>query len=380
MGKSFKFIRKSIYVSSAGKLAIIAFTCCVLKIASENINFSSFASSWNIDGISIPYKIIQMEFGSYTDRPVFPVELEFPLSFDHEKSKESTGINCTNGTENNRISLTDTTTLSVPEANSNEENKNSAPTTDNYEAQDKSYSADYITIKNTTDYTIDVESLLSKELGFSANDGAEVLIVHTHGSEAYSPSDGNIYEESDHYRTLDKNYNVVKIGSILEEELEKKNITVTHDETLYDYPNYNDSYSNAAAGIFSAVEKNENIKIVIDLHRDAMEDEDGTVYKTIADIGDTPCAQIMLVVGTNGSGLSHDKWEENLSFALKIQSVMNEKYPTLARPLNITKYRYNQHATTGSIIVEVGCNGNTLTEASNAIKYFADCLAEVLYG
>ena len=40
-----------------------------------------------------------------------------------------------------------------------------------------------IYLKNKTEYEIDVEGLLSEPLDFSADDGARVLIVHTHGSE-----------------------------------------------------------------------------------------------------------------------------------------------------------------------------------------------------
>jgi stage II sporulation protein P len=57
---------------------------------------------------------------------------------------------------------------------------------------------------------------------------------------------------------------------------------------------------------------------------------------------------------------------------------MNEKYPGLTRPMKLSQYRYNQQATTGSLIVEVGCTGNTLQESLRGIEYFADCLGDVL--
>ena len=46
-------------------------------------------------------------------------------------------------------------------------------------------------------------------------------------------------------------------------------------------------------------------------------------------------------------------------------------YPTLMRPVSVTSERYNQHLTTGSMILEVGSNGNTLREALNAVRLFA---------
>ncbi|MGM9521902.1 MAG: stage II sporulation protein P [Oscillospiraceae bacterium] len=239
-------------------------------------------------------------------------------------------------------------------------------------------STEGIYIKNKTDYEIDVEGLLTQPLEFSAADGAQVLIIHTHGSEAYMPDGDDVYEPSDPSRTEDKDYNVVRVGDELERVLTERGITVIHDRELYDYPSYAGSYSRAYEAICAYLEEYPDIKVVIDLHRDALEADDGTIYKTVADIGDTPCAQVMLIAGTNFSGLSHDNWQKNLSFALKIQAQMVAEYPTLARPLSISQYRYNQNATSGSLIAEIGSNGNTLQEALCAVRYFGECLADVL--
>ena len=125
-----------------------------------------------------------------------------------------------------------------------------------------------------------------------------------------------------------------------------------------------------------------NIKIVLDIHRDAMIDADGTKYKTYAQIDKNgevlDSAQIMLVVGTNEGGMTHPEWEKNLSFAVKLQNVLNELYPGLMRPINLRQERFNQHATTGSLILEIGSSGNTLGEALTAIDLFADGLIALL--
>lgn len=238
-------------------------------------------------------------------------------------------------------------------------------------------SGEGIYLKNRTSYDIDVEELLAKPMDFFP-DSSAVLIVHTHGSEAYNPDGDDIYEPSDPSRTEDKNFNVVRVGDELEGILTGRGVTVYHDRQLYDYPSYAGSYDRALEAINAQLSAHPEIKVVIDLHRDALESDDGTVYKTVADIGDTPCAQVMLICGTNYSGLKHPDWRENLSFALKLQRQMVDNYPTLARPLKISEYRYNQHATKGSLIAEVGCNGNTLQEALTAVRYFGDCLANVL--
>ncbi len=233
-----------------------------------------------------------------------------------------------------------------------------------------------IYIKNRTDYSINLKELLDKPLSFSVKSSA-VLIVHTHGSEAYNPAGQDKYVPSDPSRTEDKNFNVVRLGDELEKILTSRGITVYHDRELHDYPSYAGSYERTLTAINAQLKAHPEICVVIDLHRDALEG-DGKLYKTVAQVGDRPSAQVMLICGTNFSGLKHPGWRDNLSFAMKLQKAMVTKYPTLARPLKISEYRYNQHATPGSLILEVGTNGNTLQEALTALTYFGDCMAGVL--
>ena len=234
-----------------------------------------------------------------------------------------------------------------------------------------------IYVKNKSKYTPDFQTLLETPLKFSAATGAAVLIIHTHGSEAYNPAGEDIYVASDPSRTEDTRFNVVRVGDELERVLTERGVTVIHDRELYDYPSYNGSYDRSLASIKAHLKENPEIKVVIDLHRDALEG-DGKLYKTVAGVGEEPCAQVMLICGSDSSGLKHPNWRENLTFALKIQHKMVTDYPTLARPLKISQYRYNQHATTGSLIAEIGTNGNTLREALAAARYFGACLAQVL--
>jgi stage II sporulation protein P len=175
-----------------------------------------------------------------------------------------------------------------------------------------------ITLKNSTDYDIDIDGLLNEPLKLDISESEpSVLIIHTHGSESYMPDDS--YEESDSYRTEDSEYNVVKVGSVLEQALESYGINVVHDTYLYDYPEYTGAYSRALDAIEKWLVKYPSISTVIDLHRDAISDENGKQYKTVAQIGQQTCSQILLVVGTDYSGLEHPQWRENMKFALRLQ-------------------------------------------------------------
>jgi len=86
----------------------------------------------------------------------------------------------------------------------------------------------------------------------------------------------------------------------------------------------------------------------------------------------------MLVVGTDQGGLHHPDWEENLANALKLQAVLEGAYPGLCRNLDLRTERFNQHATAGSILIEVGTNGNTLEQSLRSAQLLGDGLAQLL--
>lgn len=240
-------------------------------------------------------------------------------------------------------------------------------------------SPDGIVMQNTSGLEIDVERLLSEPLELElAEEGPQVLIIHTHASEAYTQVPGEEYEESDPYRTQDKSKSIIHVGDVLAEELSARGVSVVHDRGTYDYPSYAGSYSNTLEAIKGYLERYPSISLVIDLHRDARAADDGDQYKTIAEINGKKCSQIMLVVGTNGAGLEHPEWEKNMKLALRLEYEMNRSYPSLARPVGASEYRYNQHMTSGSLIVEVGAAGNTLSESVEAVRYFADVYASVI--
>ena len=235
-----------------------------------------------------------------------------------------------------------------------------------------------LSIKNETSYDIDVSGMLSEGSQVKLPAGEpQILIIHTHSSEAYTPAGLDRYEASDTSRTEDKEYNIVRVGDELTALLQQAGLNVIHDREIYDYPSYTGSYERSGAAVQSYLEQYPGIAVVIDMHRDAL-GANGVVYKTMAEESGVCASQVMLLVGTDDSGLYHPNWRSNLSLALYLQNAVSAVHPTLMRPVSLVQQRYNQHLTGGSLILEVGSSGNTLQEALAAIRLFADAAAPAL--
>ena len=191
------------------------------------------------------------------------------------------------------------------------------------------------------------------------------VIHHVHGYE---------YEATGNYRTTDLNYSVARVGTELTNYLKEKGFNVTHNTTYHDYPAYSGSYARSLNTLEGLLE-GKNTQLVFDLHRDAV--GSSNEYAPTIKINDNYVAQIMFVIGTNGGGLEHPNWVQNLKIAVKIQEKANEMYPGLFRPIIIRNSRYNQHLTNGSSIIEVGATGNTMEQCILSMQCLSNVLAEV---
>ena len=234
-------------------------------------------------------------------------------------------------------------------------------------------------ITNTSAKTFDAALFTG---GFDAalprEEGPQVLIVHTHGSEAYTMPEGQEYTSSGDCRTTDCGYNVVRVGEEIAAVLEEAGLTVLHDKTLHDYPEYSGAYDRSLDTVERYLGENPTISFVLDIHRDAVSDGEGIPYKVISSVAGVNAAQMSFVIGTDGGGLEHPHWQENLKLAAAIQQELMEDYPTLMRPITVRNSRYNQHTTTGSLLVEMGAAGNSLDEALLSARLLGNALAEVI--
>lgn len=234
-------------------------------------------------------------------------------------------------------------------------------------------------ISNSTDHALTIQDLTDSFDAGLTDEEPQILIIHTHGSEAYTPAAGVEVTYSGNHRTTDTRYNVVAVGDVMAQTFGELGISVLHDRTLYDYPSYSGSYDRSLKAIESYLAQYPSIHFILDVHRDAIEDTDGNEYKVISPVeGAGNAAQVTIVVGSDGSGLPHPNWMENLKLAVALQQDVTQMYPTLMRPILLRNSRYNQHATTGSLLLEIGAAGNSPEEAALSGKLFAREMGEFL--
>ena len=240
-------------------------------------------------------------------------------------------------------------------------------------------------IKNNTRQTAaDIAAEAAQPLPFAIEkDSAapQVLIMHTHATESYQTWPDPVFDPGYTARSKSTALNMCAVGEKMAQVLNAAGIRTLHDETLYDAPGYTDSYKRSRAGVQTYLERYPSIKVVLDVHRDAIEDSDGTRVKPVCEIDGESTAQVMVIAGCgNGSSIALPNWRLNLRFAAEWETAMESAYPGLTRPV-LCGYRfYNQDLTTGSLLIEIGGHANTLDEALRAGEYAAKALAAVLGG
>jgi len=236
-------------------------------------------------------------------------------------------------------------------------------------------------IKNCTSHTAEeVLSAAEASLPFSLErDGEpEVLIMHTHATEAYQPQKRSWYDPDYGARSTELSENTCAVGEAIAAQLRRAGIGVLHDTTLHDYPSYNGAYERSAETVKAYLEQYPSIKVVLDVHRDAIQADGSTIIAPCTTIDGRDCAQVMIISGCDNGSFDMPDYMENLAFAAALQRQMETDYPTLTRPVLFDYRKYNQDLTTGSLLLEVGGHANTLEEALYCGSLVGKSLAKLL--
>ncbi len=221
---------------------------------------------------------------------------------------------------------------------------------------------------------LDVEKLSTADMTISKEaEGPQILIYHTHSQEAFADSVPG-----------DRKTTIVGVGERLAQVLtEDYGYKVLHHQGVYDLPSRDDAYSAALPEIEKLLEENPQIQVVIDLHRDAMDES----TRLVTDMDGRPTARFMFFNGLsrtkktgNISYLYNKNLEGNLAFSFQMQKAAVEYYPGLTRKIYLKAYRYNMHLRPRNLLIELGAQNNTVEEAMNAVEPLAHILDMVLSG
>lgn len=236
-------------------------------------------------------------------------------------------------------------------------------------------------VKDTSGTELDLEEELLQPpaVDLKLDGSVEVLIYHTHTSEAYVDKGADFYYTDMETRTQNQNRNVTAVGEEIRKALEAEGIGVVHDTTVNDEL-YNGSYSRSWEVLQKNLAEYPGIQVTIDVHRDSMTTEEGLKYKPTVTVNGRKAAQIMFLAGSDMDGEWGDfpDWRDNLHLALRVQQAAEELYPGLARPLDFSDCKYNMNATKGSMLVEVGTEVNAVSEAKYSGRLVGEILARAL--
>lgn len=237
-------------------------------------------------------------------------------------------------------------------------------------------------IKNSTSLSNDqvrriLETPFSIDLGDTTQ--PEVLIYHTHATEAYEPYDSKVFDKTYNWRSTDNHNNMVAVGKKLAETLESQGIGVIHVETQHDNPSYNGAYDKSAETIRQCLEKYPSIKVILDVHRDAIQKDENTIVKAVADINGKKASQLMIIAGCDNDGsIGMPEWESNFRFAAALQNQIESMYSGLTRPVFFCYRKYNMDLCPNGALLEFGSHGNTLDESLYTAELVGNALAEML--
>lgn len=250
----------------------------------------------------------------------------------------------------------------------------------------KQQSDDYITlrsgaqVRNCTELTnAELAEAAKTEPSFGALDSEQpsVLIYHTHTSESFLPY-GDSFDADYPNRSGDPSRNMTAVGDAICESLSQRGISSVHDCTVYDSPMFTGAYYRSADGMREILDKYPSIKIVLDIHRDGIINEDGSLVAPVAEIDGNNAAQFMIISGCDDGDMDMPDYMENFKLACLLQNCAEEAYPDLARAVLFDYRNYNQDVSTGALLIEVGSHGNSLDEAIYTGELLGNIIANAL--
>lgn len=205
----------------------------------------------------------------------------------------------------------------------------------------------------------------------------QILIYHTHSMEGFTDSiEGN------------KDTNIVAVGTYLSKLLsEGYGYNVLHCTESFDYVDgvldRSKAYTYARNSLEQILADNPTIQVVLDIHRDGVNEN----LHLVTEVNGKQTSQIMFFNGVSRTSAGGDidylynKYKkQNLAMSLQMKLLAEEYFPGFTRRNYIDAYQYNLDLRERSMLVEVGAQTNSLSEAKNAMEPLAALLDRLLSG
>lgn len=236
-------------------------------------------------------------------------------------------------------------------------------------------------VKNLTDLPnsfVKQTSMQAPSFNLTNDKNPQVLILHTHATESYELQEKAFYSKAAASHSKNSKLTVLSVGDEITKQLQAANIGVIHDKTIHDSPSYTGAYDRSNQTIRNYLYKHPSIKVVLDVHRDGIQNDKLERFAPVVKIDGRKAAQIMIISGCDVGNKIYPNYAKNLAFACFLQKHFEEVYPKLMRPLLFKYKHYNQSLTPGTLLIEIGSNSNSIDEAMYSGWLFGKALSSAL--
>lgn len=212
---------------------------------------------------------------------------------------------------------------------------------------------------------------ITNKFNYIENSNPLIYIYNTHDQEDYL---------SNYIDGYDLEPNIISVSNLLRDELNKNGLlTIVEDRRVSSDrrklgKTFVQSYEVSREYVKDVLGKYSNLKLIIDLHRDAVDRKNS--YITYNSVN---YAKVLFVMGKR-----YDNYKINLELANKISASLNSKVPNISKGIRLKDVDghngiYNQDLDTHMILLELGSNNNSVDEIYNTIMVLVPSIKEVLY-
>ncbi len=221
---------------------------------------------------------------------------------------------------------------------------------------------------------------------FTPEGSAQFVVFYTHTYEGYCLTEEEQLHEKRWYTSEDNASNVVAAGTALYDRLDLLGIRGVNNTTVHnDGKDALKSYELSIVTLAGELEANPDTKFVVDVHRNGYGKlYKGKLYGPTAELNDEKYAKLMFVIGLDYDSSkgeyvyeNNPYWKENFKLVFLLIQKLEEKVPGISSGIALRKTPYNQGLAPNSLLVEVGFEGNLVSEAQRSAEVLAEVLAEV---